>query len=97
VGLWWVPIVLVTWFGVAIVAALCIGPVLRRGSEARNALDRQLVGMGEYEPSRDEPRAPAASRGGQPTGHLPPSCPLGHAGPATSDGADSTLKRNSTA
>ena len=30
VGLWWMPIGLVAWFGVAVVAALCIGPVLRR-------------------------------------------------------------------
>jgi hypothetical protein len=45
VGLWWVPIGLAAWFGVAVVAALFIGPALRRSSEAREALERQLTDM----------------------------------------------------
>jgi hypothetical protein len=40
---WWVPIGLAAWCLVAIVLALCIGPVLRRASQARESLDRQLM------------------------------------------------------
>ena len=39
---WWVPIGLAAWFLVALAIALCIGPVLRRSSQAREALDQQL-------------------------------------------------------
>jgi hypothetical protein len=40
---WWVPIVLAAWCVVAVAMALCIGPVLRRASQARESLDRQLM------------------------------------------------------
>jgi hypothetical protein len=40
---WWVPIGLAAWCLVAVVLALCIGPVLRRASQARESLDRQLM------------------------------------------------------
>jgi hypothetical protein len=38
---WWLPIGLVAWFALAVAVGLCLGPVLRRGSQAREALDRQ--------------------------------------------------------
>jgi hypothetical protein len=40
---WWVPIGLGAWCVVAVAVALCIGPVLRRASQARESLDRQLM------------------------------------------------------
>ncbi len=39
---WWVPIGLAAWFLVALAIALCLGPVLRRSSQAREAVDQQL-------------------------------------------------------
>ena len=36
---WWVPIGLAAWFLVAIAIALCLGPVLRRSSQAREIPD----------------------------------------------------------
>jgi flagellar biosynthesis/type III secretory pathway M-ring protein FliF/YscJ len=57
---WWVPIGLAAWFLVATVTALCIGPVLRRASQARESLDRQVTEtMGGDESPRDERQAPA--------------------------------------
>jgi hypothetical protein len=38
---WWVPIGLVAWFALAVAVGLLLGPVLRRSSQARDALDRQ--------------------------------------------------------
>jgi hypothetical protein len=40
---WWVPIGLAAWCVVAVAMALCIGPVLRRASQTRESLDRQLM------------------------------------------------------
>ena len=40
---WWVPIGLAAWCLVAVVMALCIGRVLRRVSQTRESLDRQLM------------------------------------------------------
>ena len=40
---WWVPIGLAAWCLVAVVMALCIGAVLRRASQARESLDRQVT------------------------------------------------------
>ena len=52
---WWVPIGLVAWFLVAVVVALCIGPVLRRSSQVRESLDQELEEMSdEHEPPKDE-------------------------------------------
>jgi hypothetical protein len=98
VGLWWVPIGLAAWFGVAVVAALCIGPVLRRSSEARKALDQQLRDLsGGPEPSQDERPAVPASRGAGTSGAKPPVRPAGPQVPPPSDGADSyPPKRNPT-
>jgi hypothetical protein len=94
-----VPIGLAAWFGVAVVAALCVGPALRRGSEARKALDQQLKDMPDgYEPFQDEQQAVPAPRGtgasgGQPSRGRPVSLRV----PPPSDGAEPyTLKRNST-
>jgi hypothetical protein len=99
VGLWWVPIGLAAWFGVAVVAALFIGPALRHSSEAREALEQQLKDMPDgYETSQDERQAFPGQRGlgasdGQPSRGHPASARV----PAPSDGADPyRLKRNST-
>jgi hypothetical protein len=99
VGLWWVPIGLAAWFGVAVAAALFIGPALRRGSEARKALEQQLNDMPDgYEPSQDEQQVFPAPRGrgasdSQPSRGRPVSPQV----PSPSDGVDPyTLKRNST-
>jgi hypothetical protein len=40
---WWVPIGLAAWFLIAVVTALGIGAVLRRASQARESLDRQVT------------------------------------------------------
>ena len=55
---WWVTIGLAAWFLVSIVAALCIGPVLRRSSQAREPLDQELEELSDNrEPPRDEREA----------------------------------------
>ena len=97
-GLWWVPIGLAAWLLVAIVAALCIGPVLRRSSEARKALDQQLRDRsGAAEPSQDEWPTVPASRSGGASGAESSARPAGLPVPPPSDGADSyPSKRNST-
>ena len=40
---WWVPIGLAAWCLVSVVMALSIGRVLRRASQVRDSLDRQLM------------------------------------------------------
>ena len=40
---WWGPIGLAAWCLVAVVMALCIGRVLRRATQVRESLDRQLM------------------------------------------------------
>jgi len=63
---WWVPIGLAAWFGVALAVGLVLGRVLRRSSQAREALDAQMRGTraGDEEsppqngkPTQDGPRA----------------------------------------
>ncbi len=56
---WWVPIGLVGWFLLALAIAVCLGPVLRRASRAREALDQQLgeIPDGPHEPPQDERQA----------------------------------------
>ena len=56
---WWVPIGLVGWFLVALAIALCLGPVLSRSSQAREALDQQLAEIPDrpHEPPQDERQA----------------------------------------
>jgi flagellar biosynthesis/type III secretory pathway M-ring protein FliF/YscJ len=55
---WWVPIGLAAWFLVSIVAALCIGPFLRRCSQAREPLDQELEELSDNrEPPEDEREA----------------------------------------
>ena len=44
---WWIPIGLAAWFLVAIVMALCIGAILRRASQARESLDRQVTDLSD--------------------------------------------------
>lgn len=39
---WWVPIGLAAWSLVGFAMALCLGPVLRRASQVREAPDQQL-------------------------------------------------------
>jgi hypothetical protein len=45
---WWVPIGLAAWFLVSLAVGLCLGPILRRCSEARDALERQFVNPGVH-------------------------------------------------
>jgi hypothetical protein len=59
---WWVPIGLATWCLVSVVTALCIGPVLRRASQARESLDQQFA---ETSDGHSKP-VPAARRGSDP-------------------------------
>jgi hypothetical protein len=40
---WWVPIGLAIWLLVGLAAGLCIGPVLRRSTEAQEALEARLA------------------------------------------------------
>ena len=54
---WWVPIGLAAWFLVALAIALFIGPVLRRSSQAREALEQHL------RESPNEPREPPGDKG----------------------------------
>lgn len=58
---WWVPIGLAAWFLVSIVAALCIGPVLRRSSQAREPLDQELEDQ-EFEELPDNREPPQDER-----------------------------------
>jgi hypothetical protein len=51
---WWVPIGLAAWFLVALAIALCLGPVLRRSSQAR---EEETLGQQEEE-IPDEPHEP---------------------------------------
>jgi hypothetical protein len=50
---WWVPIGLVAWFAVSVAVGLWLGPVLRRCSQAREALEAR---MGEMPGRLQEPR-----------------------------------------
>jgi hypothetical protein len=56
---WWVPIGLAAWFLVAIVAALLIGPVLKRSARIRDSLrsEPEWAADEEDEPSEDEREA----------------------------------------
>jgi len=55
---WWVPIGLAAWFLVGLAVALCLGPVLRRSSRARESLDQELGEISDgREPRRDERQA----------------------------------------
>lgn len=44
---WWVPIGLAAWCLVAVVMVLCIGRVLRRASQVRESLDRQVMELSD--------------------------------------------------
>jgi len=56
---WWVPIGLAAWCGVSLVVGLWLGPVLRRSSQARDALDAQAGEPPSVHqvPPQDGPRA----------------------------------------
>jgi hypothetical protein len=58
---WWVPISLAAWFLVALAIALCLGPVLKRSSQAREALDQE-----SEEPSDETLEPPGAEEPGFP-------------------------------
>jgi hypothetical protein len=60
---WWVPIGLAAWCLASVVIALCIGPVLRRGSQIRESLDQQFA---ETPDGHGKP-VPAARRASDPT------------------------------
>jgi hypothetical protein len=53
---WWVLIGLAAWFLVALGISLCIGPVLRRSSQAWQAIDQQLGEAKPHEPPSDKRR-----------------------------------------
>ena len=67
---WWVPICLAAWCVVAVAMALCIGPVLRRASQIRESLDRQLMEPSDedapytFEAEPDRTTSPIAMRPG---------------------------------
>jgi hypothetical protein len=42
-SLWWIPAGIAAWFLIAIVVGLCIGPVLGRCSQAREAAGQQRM------------------------------------------------------
>jgi hypothetical protein len=52
---WWVPIGIVTWSGIAIAVGLLLGPVLRRSSQAREALEAQMGQMGQTPAEHEGP------------------------------------------
>ena len=55
---WWLPIGLAAWFLIALLVGLCLGPVLRRTSEAWEAPEHQLTKSDDHrQPPRDERRA----------------------------------------
>jgi len=55
---WWVPIALTAWFAVAVAVGLWLGPVLRRWSQAREALEAHSeMPADRNEPSRYGQRA----------------------------------------
>ena len=47
---WWVAIGLAAWFLVSLAFALCMGPMLRRSTKAREALEGQLAESGVPHP-----------------------------------------------
>ena len=56
---WWVPIGLAAWFLVSLAVGLCLGPVLRRSAETREAIDRQFAKSDvHHQPLRDGRQAP---------------------------------------
>lgn len=56
--LWWIPIGLVAWSGVAVVVALCIGAVLKHSSQVRESVDPQWGEASDaHEPRWDERQA----------------------------------------
>jgi hypothetical protein len=66
---WWVLIGLVAWFAVSVAVGLFLGPVLRRSSQAREALDAQT---GEAEaPHAQTEETPAGGEKPPQNGHGP--------------------------
>ena len=63
---WWVPIGLAAWCLASVVIALCIGPVLRRASQARESLDQQFAetsdGHSKLVPASRRPSDPSIVR-----------------------------------
>lgn len=47
---WWVPIGLAAWFLVSLAVGLCLGPVLKRSAEVREALESQLAESDVHHP-----------------------------------------------
>jgi hypothetical protein len=59
-SLWWIPAGIAAWFLVAVVVALCIGPVLGRCSQAREAVGPQGMRMPEGMRAPEGMRVPEA-------------------------------------
>jgi len=71
---WWVLIGLAGWLGLSLAVGLWLGPVLRRSSQTREALDAQI---GEK---------PAGREGPPPDGHPPQDGPSPQEGHPPEDG-----------
>lgn len=55
---WWVPIGLAAWLLVGLAVGLCLGPVLRRSSQAWDAQDRLFAKLDvQHQPPLDERQA----------------------------------------
>jgi hypothetical protein len=96
---WWVPIGLAAWFLVAVVVAMCIGPVLRRSSQTLESLDQRFAETSDGHGSPGDERHASQGRPGTgATGSKPvPAARRAPVIPPSSGGADPhTLKRNST-
>jgi hypothetical protein len=92
---WWVPIGLAAWFLASVVIALCVGPVLRRSSQVREALDQQSAAMSDGHGRRGMSGTPLRNGRAQAQAAVSPFPPLGAlAIPSSSGSADPcTLKR----
>lgn len=57
-GLWWIPVGIVAWFGVAVVVGLCVGAVLSHGSQVRESVAQHGGEAADaHEPRWDERQA----------------------------------------
>ena len=73
-SLWWIPAGIAAWFLVAVVVALCIGPVLGRCSRTREAVGQRLMRGPEGM------RVPEARQPSQQDGQVAPAEPSAGSG-----------------